>query len=81
MAADYTPKQGQYLAFIYAYTTIHGYAPAENDFRRFFGRLTVRAAAATGCIVSRPGPATSRESEATAEGVRQPGDELRVAFE
>ena len=37
MAADYTALQGQYLAFIYAYTTIHGYAPAENDFRRFFG--------------------------------------------
>lgn len=35
-AARWTPKQGQYLAFIYAYTTIHGQAPAERDMERFF---------------------------------------------
>ena len=37
---DRTPKftaaQGQYLAFIYAYATIHRQAPAEADLRRFF---------------------------------------------
>ena len=27
----YTPRQGQYLAFIYYYTKIHGRAPAEAD--------------------------------------------------
>jgi repressor LexA len=32
----YTPKQGQYLAFIYYYTKIHGRPPAEADFQRFF---------------------------------------------
>ena len=32
----YTPKQGQYLAFIYYYTKIHGQPPAEADCRRFF---------------------------------------------
>jgi DNA-binding MarR family transcriptional regulator len=32
----FTAKQGQYLAFIYYYTTIHGMPPAESDFRRFF---------------------------------------------
>jgi Mn-dependent DtxR family transcriptional regulator len=32
----YTAKQGQYLAFIYYYTKIHGTPPAEADFRRFF---------------------------------------------
>ncbi len=32
----FTPKQGQYLAFIYYYTKIHGMPPAEADFRRFF---------------------------------------------
>jgi DNA-binding MarR family transcriptional regulator len=32
----WTAKQGQYLAFLYAYTTIHGQAPAERDLERFF---------------------------------------------
>ena len=31
-----TEKQGQYLAFIYNYTKIHGRAPAEADMERFF---------------------------------------------
>jgi repressor LexA len=35
-ARPFTAKQGQYLAFIYYYTRIHGVAPAEADFRRFF---------------------------------------------
>ena len=32
----YTPKQGQYLAFIYAYTQIQGQPPAEADIQRYF---------------------------------------------
>jgi repressor LexA len=36
MAAP-TPLQGQYLAFIYAYTTIHRQPPAEADMQAFFG--------------------------------------------
>ena len=32
----YTPKQGQYLAFIFYYTKIHGVAPAETDMERYF---------------------------------------------
>jgi DNA-binding MarR family transcriptional regulator len=35
-ARRWTPKQGPYLAFLYAYTTIHGQAPAERDLERFF---------------------------------------------
>ena len=35
-ARTFTAKQGQYLAFIYYYTKIHGMPPAEADFRRFF---------------------------------------------
>jgi DNA-binding MarR family transcriptional regulator len=31
-----TDKQGQYLAFIYAYTVIQGQPPAEADMQRFF---------------------------------------------
>ena len=33
---DWTPKQGQYLAFIYYYTKIMGQPPAESDFQRYF---------------------------------------------
>jgi repressor LexA len=36
MAAEYTPRQGQYLAFIYYYTKIHGVPPAEADMQRYF---------------------------------------------
>ncbi len=36
MAADYTPRQGQYLAFIYYYTKIHMVPPAETDMQRYF---------------------------------------------
>ena len=36
MAADYTPRQGQYLAFIYYYTRVNGRAPAEADMQRYF---------------------------------------------
>ncbi len=32
----YTAKQGQYLAFIYFYTKIHGLAPAESDMQKYF---------------------------------------------
>ena len=31
-----TAKQGQYLAFIYYYSKIHGRAPAESDLRAYF---------------------------------------------
>jgi DNA-binding MarR family transcriptional regulator len=31
-----TPKQGQYLAFIHAYTLVLGRPPAEADLQRFF---------------------------------------------
>jgi repressor LexA len=36
MEVAYTPTQGQYLAFIYYYTKIHGVPPAESDFQRYF---------------------------------------------
>ena len=29
--ADFTPTQGRYLAFIHAYTNLHGYPPAESE--------------------------------------------------
>ena len=33
---SFTPKQGQYLAFIHAYACIFGRAPAEADLQRHF---------------------------------------------
>ena len=34
---SFTAKQGQYLAFIYAYSKINRVAPAEADMQRYFG--------------------------------------------
>jgi hypothetical protein len=34
---NWTETQGQYLAFIYNYSVIHGRPPAEADMQRFFG--------------------------------------------
>ena len=36
MPNTFTPKQGQYLAFIYNYTVMNRIAPAEADLRQFF---------------------------------------------
>ena len=36
-APRFTPKQGQYLAFIHAYTLVLGRPPAEADLQRHFG--------------------------------------------
>ncbi|HHT9146918.1 MAG TPA: LexA family protein [Candidatus Wunengus sp. YC61] len=36
MEHKYTQKQGKYLAFIYCYTRIHGYPPAEADMQNYF---------------------------------------------
>jgi len=33
---QHTPKQGQYLAFIFYYTKLNGYAPAEADIQKYF---------------------------------------------
>lgn len=64
-AKPYTPKQGQYLAFIYYYTKIRGRAPAEADLQRFF-RVTppvvhqmIKTLAARGFIDREPGTARS----------------------
>jgi len=64
-AKPFTPRQGQYLAFIYYYTKIHGRAPAEADLQRFF-RVTppvvhqmIKTLAARGFIDREPGTARS----------------------
>src|SRR3954468_14163168 len=35
-APQFTQKQGQYLAFIHAYTLVNGRPPAQADMQRFF---------------------------------------------
>jgi Mn-dependent DtxR family transcriptional regulator len=36
MSSKWTEKQGQYLAFPYNYTKIHGRSPAEAEMERYF---------------------------------------------
>jgi repressor LexA len=36
MSPEYTPRQGQFLAFIYYYTKLNGRPPAEEDMARYF---------------------------------------------
>jgi len=58
---QWTHKQGQYLAFIYNYTVIHGQPPAHADMRRFFGtspaavHQMVRRLARKDLITTEPG--------------------------
>ena len=63
MPTPFTAKQGQYLAFVYYYSKIHGMPPAEADFRRFF-RVTppvvhqmIKTLHARGFIDREPGKA------------------------
>ena len=35
-AKAFTPKQGQYLAYIHLYTRLHRRAPAETDMQEYF---------------------------------------------
>jgi repressor LexA len=36
MTGSYTPRQGQFFAFIYCYTKLNGRPPAEADMERYF---------------------------------------------
>lgn len=63
---EFTEKQGQYLAFIYAYTKVNNeMPPAEADMRRYFGvssptvHQMVIALEAAGHIERTPGTARS----------------------
>ena len=51
----FTDKQGQYLAFIFYYTKIHGCAPAEADMQQYFKVSPPRPAA-----IQTPSPAGAR---------------------
>ena len=63
----FTDRQGQYLAFIYAYTRVNGRPPAEADMQRYF-RVTpptihqmVLTLERAGLIRRQPGMARSIE--------------------
>ena len=63
--ARFTAKQGQYLAFIWAYSQINRRAPAETDFQRYF-KVTapsvhqmLKALDQLGLIQKQPGVARS----------------------
>jgi Mn-dependent DtxR family transcriptional regulator len=64
---NFTDKQGQYLAFIYAYTRIHGRPPAEADLQHHFRvsppsvHQMVLTLERAGLIRRRPGVARSIE--------------------
>jgi Mn-dependent DtxR family transcriptional regulator len=65
--SGFTPKQGQYLAFIYAYTRVLGRPPAEADLQRHFDvsppsvHQMVRTLERAGLIRRQPGVARSIE--------------------
>jgi repressor LexA len=40
-AKTFTPKQGQYLAFIHLYTRLHRRPPAETDMQQYFSPPSV----------------------------------------
>ena len=65
MGVPFTPKQGQYLAFIYYYTKLNGQPPAEADMQRYFRvsaptvhQMVVKLAE-LGLIVRTPGASRS----------------------
>jgi DNA-binding MarR family transcriptional regulator len=73
MQKSFTAKQGQYLAFIYYYSKIHGAPPAEADLQRFF-RVTppavhqmVTTLHANGFIDREPGKARTIRLRLTRE--------------
>jgi len=61
----YTPQQGQYLAFIHAYTSLNGQPPAVADIARYFqvappsAQAMVKALERHGLITKQPGAARS----------------------
>lgn len=67
MTPSFTDKQGQYLAFIYAYTKLHRRPPAEADMQAYFGvtppsvHLMVVELEQRGLIRRTPGQARSIE--------------------
>jgi repressor LexA len=62
---SFTAKQGQYLAFIYYYTKIHGRSPSERDMQDYFRvsppsvHQMILSLEKLGCIERTPGQGRS----------------------
>jgi len=67
MSAEFTPKQGQYLAFIYYYTKVNRRPPAQANIQEFFGVTPpavhgmLLALERNGLLARKPGAARSIE--------------------
>src|SRR5262249_5647174 len=57
---SFTPKQGQYLAFIHLYTRLHRQPPAEPDMQEYF---RVSPPSVHQMVLTRNGRATSRANQ------------------
>lgn len=72
-SCEFTERQGQYLAFIYAYTKLNARPPAEADMQRYFGvtppsvHRMVLALEQAQLITRQPGRARSIELLVTPE--------------
>jgi Mn-dependent DtxR family transcriptional regulator len=77
MTPPYTEKQGQYLAFIYAYSKVNRRPPAEADMQRFF---EVTAPSVHGMILEleRRGLISRVAGQARSIGLRIPAEELPI---
>lgn len=74
-ASRFTELQGQYLAFIHAYTLVNGRAPAEADMQRFF-EVTPPSVHNMVKTLERLGLITRAPRQARSIAVAVPDDEL-----
>jgi DNA-binding MarR family transcriptional regulator len=74
-SSRFTDLQGQYLAFIHAYTLVNGRAPAEADMQRFFD-VTPPSVHNMVKTLERLGLITRAPRQARSVAVAVPEDEL-----
>ena len=77
MPFNFTAKQGQYLAFIHAYTKLHRRPPAEADMQAYF-RVTPPSVHGMVMMLERKGLISRRPGEARSIEVLVPVEELPV---
>ena len=75
MKPPYTPRQGQFLAYINHYTTLHGRPPAEAEMMQFF-RLTPPSVHQMILTLERRGLINRVPGQARSITLRLPPDEL-----
>ena len=75
MKPPYTSRQGQFLAFIHHYTTLHGRPPAEAEMARFF-QVTPPSVHSTILTLERRGLITRAPGQARSIALRLAPQEL-----